>query len=136
MSCTPYIYLANSNAGPVEQDGMVPLGEVVLQRGNACSLSGNSVRCRGCAAFEVSGTVTLSQVDTSSSTPPELSIAVCKDGTEVLGGVYSATSTGTVTIPVFTCVPGDCCNVASIGIKNLGPKANVDASSIRIKPVM
>lgn len=136
MSCVPYIYLTAANAGTVEQNGMFPIGDVVIQKGNQCQLSGNSVRCRGCSAFEVAGTITISQVDTSSSTPPLLSVAVCKDGSQVLGGEYSATSSGTVTIPIFTCVTGDCCNVASIGVKNLGPEVALDDLSLRIKPVM
>lgn len=135
MACEPFIYVANSDTAEVAEGGYVPLGNVVHQSCRACQLVGNAIVCKGKSAFQIDADITVSQVDDSASTPPVLSATLTRNGDAIDGGNASASSSGTVALPLHAIVRNDSCVASTIAIKNTGPAFTVGNVSLSVKPV-
>lgn len=128
-----FVYVSKQNSGEVPEGGTFPLGTVVRRAGCGCDLSGDGVVCQGTGWFEVTGTLTVSQTDTSGSTAPVLAAAVMQDGKPVMGGAAAASSAGTATLPLHCIVRNDCCASSTVTVQNAGPAVEAGNLALTVR---
>lgn len=139
--CTPFVSTANSGVNNIATNGTIPLGSVTREYNRccgdvSCKLDGDSITIKGrLQAFLVIGHVTLEQVDTSSSTPPVLSISLLQNGTTVQGSRVSGSSSGRITFPICSVVRNDAVSSSIITLFNTGPEVNLINCAVTVIPV-
>lgn len=139
--CTPFISVANSGVSNIPRGGTIPLGSVVREHNRccgdvSCKLSGDGIQIKGrLQAFFVTGHVTVSQVDTSSNTPPVLSVSLLQNGTAIQGSTVSESSSGTVTLPISSVVRNDAVSSSVLTLSNAGPEVDLVNSSLTVLPI-
>lgn len=138
--CTPFVYVANSGVSNIPRNGTIPLGSVVREKTTCCGdgvrLDGDSLICKGHGrAFLVLGNVSVSQVDTSGSTDPVLSVALLQNGSVVPGSETYASSPGTVTLPISAVVRNAVASSSVLTLSNTGPAVDLLGCALTVIPV-
>lgn len=139
--CTPFLSTVNTGVSGIQTDATIPFGSVTREHNRccgdvSCKLDGTGIVIKGARqAFLVSGHVTISQVDTSSSTAPTLSIELLQNGVKVQGSEVSGSSAGTITLPICSVVRNDSTTSSVLTLSNTGPEVDLVNCSVTILPI-
>lgn len=100
------IYTALTVPTEVESGSVVPLGATIRRFGNCNTQDGNIIKLCGCGYWAIQAVAT---IEATSASP--VSIAIQKDGVDVLGAKSSITVAGTsdqTVLPVIAIVRNKC----------------------------
>lgn len=138
-TCTPFIYVVNANGGSVDSGGNIPLGSIVHQMCDECSLKGDGIVCRGHRVYDVEVAVSLSVPSAQDSATRDAIISLQQDSVDVPGGIATSTlssATQTVTLGIYSIVRNDTktSSVLTLNNKTVAP-ISISNLAFTVKPL-